>query len=183
MRPLNYQQRLFVEYYLGESQGCAKDAARRAGYRWPEKRGPRLLAHGGVRAAIDAAVEKVAMSANEVLARIAQVASSDLLDFIEVDSTGGCKVDMKLAKRRRLGHLVKRLHINKDGTQDIVLEARLPALVKLGEHYNLWKVEAEQQLTMVDLAKNLEARYEKLRTKREGDDTSGDVPGSTGPVQ
>ncbi len=177
MRPLNYQQRLFVEYYLGESEGNALDAARRAGYRCPEKQGPRLLKNGGVRAAIDARVEQVAMSANEVLARIAQVASSDLLDFIEVDPNGGCKVDVKLAKRLRLGHLVKRLRINKDGTQDIVLEARLPALVKLGEYYKLWKGEAEQQLTMVDLAKNLEARYEELRKKREGDNTSGELPG------
>ena len=32
MRPLSYRQRLFVEYYLGESAGCAVDAARRAGH-------------------------------------------------------------------------------------------------------------------------------------------------------
>ena len=27
MRPLSYQQRLFVEYYLGESEASAADAA------------------------------------------------------------------------------------------------------------------------------------------------------------
>ena len=31
MRPLSYQQRLFVEYYLGESEASAADAAREPG--------------------------------------------------------------------------------------------------------------------------------------------------------
>ncbi|MGA7498185.1 MAG: hypothetical protein WBX00_15775 [Isosphaeraceae bacterium] len=59
-----------------------------------------------------------AMAANEVLARVADVASCDLLDFIDVDEKGGVKVDLKLANRRGLGHLIKRLRINKDGIQD-----------------------------------------------------------------
>jgi NADH pyrophosphatase NudC (nudix superfamily) len=183
MRPLSYQQRLFVEYYLGESAGSAIDAARRAGYRWPAKLGSRLLAKSEVRAAIDARVATAAMTANEVLARVAEVASSDLLDFLEVDPNGGCKVDMKLVKRLGLGHLVKRLRINKDGTQDIVLEARLPALVKLGEHYNLWKREAQQQLTLVNVAKHLRARYEELRRAGECGEPLEDLQGQTEPVQ
>ena len=43
MRPLSYRQRLFVEFYLGESSESAADAARRAGYQRPEKLGPRLV--------------------------------------------------------------------------------------------------------------------------------------------
>ena len=99
MGPLNYRQRLFVEHYLGESSGSAIDAARRAGYRCPQTHGPRLLTTRGVRAAIDARVETAAIAANEVLARIADVATSDLLNFIEVDNNGGWKVDLKLVKR------------------------------------------------------------------------------------
>ncbi|MBV8310698.1 MAG: terminase small subunit, partial [Planctomycetaceae bacterium] len=109
MQPLNYRQRLFVEHYLGESSGSAVDAARRAGYRWPETQGPRLVKTSEVRAAIDARVETAAIPANEVLARIADVATSDLLNFIEVDNYGGFKVDLKLVKRLGLGHLIKRL--------------------------------------------------------------------------
>ena len=67
MRPLSYQQRMFVEYYLGESEGSAADAARRAGYRWPEKLGPRLAKTTEIRAAIDARVEMAAIAANWVL--------------------------------------------------------------------------------------------------------------------
>ncbi len=39
----SYRQRLFVEHYFGESSGSAVDAARRAGYQWSEKLGPRLV--------------------------------------------------------------------------------------------------------------------------------------------
>ena len=93
------------------------------------------------------------MAANEVLARIADVASSDLLKFIDVDNKGVWKVNLKLIKRLGLRHLIKRLRINKDGTQDIELEPKLPALVKLGEHYNLFNREAQSQVTMVEVAK------------------------------
>jgi len=98
MKPLSYRQRLFVEYYLGESKGCAVDAARRAGYGWPEKVGARLVAISEIRVAIDARVETAAIAANEVLARIADVATSDLLNFIEVDPGGDWKVDLNLVK-------------------------------------------------------------------------------------
>ena len=39
MRPLSYRQRLFVEYYLGESAGCAVDAARELVTALPTRRG------------------------------------------------------------------------------------------------------------------------------------------------
>ena len=123
------------------------------------------------------------MASNEVLARVADVASSDLLDFIRVDDEGGCNVDLKLAKRLGLGHLIKRLRINKDGTQDIEVEPRVPALLKLGEHYKLWKGEAQPQVTLVDLAKHLRARYEQWQRDGQCDQPAEDLPGQTGPVQ
>ncbi len=183
MRPLSYRQRLFVEFYLGESSKSPVDAARRAGYRWPEKLGPRLVKNGGVQAAIDARVATAAMASNEVLARVAEVASFDLLDFMDADTDGVVKVDLELVKRLGLGHLIKRVRINKDGTQDIELEPKTPALVKLGEHYNLWKREAQPQVTLVELAKRLRARYEQLRPNGRDDDRAGDLSGPTGPVQ
>ena len=183
MRPLNYRQRLFVEHYLGESSGSAVDAARRSGYRWPETLGPRLVKRSEVRAAIDARVETAAIAANEVLARIADVATSDLLNFIEVDNNGGWKVDLKLVKRLGLGHLIKRLRKNKDGTSEIELEARVPALLKLGDHYNLWKGEAQSQLTLVELAKGLKEQYEQLEREERDDPPAEVLSGPTEPVQ
>ncbi len=173
MRQLSYRQRLFVEFYLGESKGCAIDAARRAGYSSPHPEGARLLKKAAVRAAVEARLTTAAMAASEVLARIADVASINMMDFIDFSSENAGKVDLKLVKRRGLGHLIKRVRIKKDGTSEIELEAKLPALVKLGEYYKLWKGEAEHQITMVDVAKELEARYEKLRKEEEGGSTAG----------
>ena len=166
MQPLNYRQRVFVANYLGESSGSAADAARKAGYRWPETQGPRLLKNSEIRAAVAARMETAAISADEILARLADTATSDIMDFIEVDGTDNWKVDLKRIKRLGLGHLVKRLRKNKDGSSDIELEPRVAALIKLGEHYNLWKVETQAQLNLVELAKSLE-----------DDDYDDDMPG------
>jgi len=156
MQSLNYRQRLFVEFYLGESSKSAVDAARRAGYPRPGKLGPRLVKVSAVQAAIDAGGETAAMASNEVLARLTDIATIDPVDFLSVDQDGRGKVDLNLIKRLGLGHLIKRLRTDKDGTQVIELEPKAPALVKLGEYYKLWKGEAEQQITMVDGAKTLE---------------------------
>jgi Terminase small subunit len=183
MRSLTYRQRLFVESYLGESSKSPVDAARRAGYRWPEKLGPLLVKKSRIQAAIDADVATSAMTSNEVLARLADVAAADVLEFFDSDRRGRAKVDLKLVKRLGLGHLLKRLRMNKDGTPDLELEPKAPALVKLGDYYKLWEGEAEQQITMVDVAKELEARYEKLRKDEESGTTAGELQGPTGPVQ
>ncbi len=113
MRPLNYRQRLFVANYLGESSGSAADAARKAGYRLPETQGPRLLKRSEIRAVLAAQVETAAISADEVLARLADTATSDLMNFIAVNDTGDWKVDLNRIKQLGLGHLIKRLRKNK----------------------------------------------------------------------
>lgn len=88
------------------------------------------------------------------------------MDFIAVDDTGDWKVDFKRIKRLGLGHLVKRLRKNKDGSSVIELESRANALIKLGQHYNLFKGETETQLTLVELAKSLEDDDEDMSGER-----------------
>jgi hypothetical protein len=78
---------------------------------------------------------------------------------------------------------VKRLRKNKDGTSDIELEARVPALVKLGEHYNLWKVEAQSQLTLVEVAKGLKVQYDELQREERDNKTAEHLSGPAGAVQ
>ncbi len=182
MRSLTYRQRMFVAFYLGKSKGCAVDAARRAGYASPNPEGARLLKRPAIRAAIDAKVSSAAMTADEVLARISDAASTNALDFFE-PGENGCKLDLKLIRRRGLGHLIKRVRIRKDGSMGIDLESKLYALAKLGEYHRLWSGVAEEQITLVDAAKELQARYERLRKARECGDNAGGVPGPAGPVQ
>ena len=85
MRSLTYRERLFVDYYLGESSESAVDAARRAWYPSPEELGPRLLKKSAVQAAIAAGAGTAAITPNEVLARYADIAASDMRDFMAVD--------------------------------------------------------------------------------------------------
>ena len=131
--------------------------------------GRRLVKIGRVQAAIDAGVETAGTTSSEVLARIADVATSDILDFMKIGRDGQGRVDLRRVKRLGLGHLIKRLRINKDGSQHIELEPRMPALVKLGDYHKLWKGEGQPQLTLFDLAKDLRAEYERIeREERRG---------------
>src|SRR5437868_2558273 len=105
--PLTYKQRMFVAYYIGVSNGNATDAARRAGYAWPEKVAERLVGKSGIRAAIEAKVTSVAMSQDEVLARVSEIAAASLFDFLNLER-GAKKLvttaSLKRAKRRGKGH-------------------------------------------------------------------------------
>jgi phage terminase small subunit len=135
MHALTFRQRLFVSYYLGTSGGNAADAARKAGYRWPDKQGSQLLGKTRVRAAIDAKLESVAMGQDEVLARLSDVASGSLEWFIDV-TANGFKVNLKRAERAGAIHLVKKIREGKCGVE-IELHDPLTALIQLGKFYGL----------------------------------------------
>ena len=184
MPQLTYMQRLFIEYYLGEASGSAVVAARQAGYSCPDTLGPRLAKNPRIKAAIEARVATTgAITANEILARIADIATADILDFIEVEGEGPYKVNLKQIKEMGAGHVIRRLRISKDGTLQIELEPRLPALIKLGEYFKLWDREAESQFTLVDLAKSLKEKYERLRPSGQCDQPAESLPQPTGAVQ
>ncbi len=136
---------------------------RKAGYRCPQTIGPRLLKKKEIKAAIDARVATAALTTSELLARLADIATADLLDFIDVDKVGKVTVNMDRVKKLGLGHLIKRMRIRKDGTTEIDLEPRMAAMIKLGEYMKLWKRDAEPQLTLVDVAKSLKEKYERLK--------------------
>ena len=108
---LTYKQRLFVEFYLGEANGNATEAARRAGYAWPQKVAERLVGKSGIRAAIDSRLASAAMSANEILARLSEHASGDLGDYFRVAPDGTPSVDLRKAKRAKRTRVIKKLKV------------------------------------------------------------------------
>jgi phage terminase small subunit len=83
-KPLTNKQKVFVAEYLRTWN--ASEAARRAGYsvKTAYAIGSRLLRDVEVKAAIDAAVEQIQMSANEALIRNSQVGRGDLGDFFKL---------------------------------------------------------------------------------------------------
>ncbi len=114
MAELTYKQRLFVDYYLGESQGNATDAARRAGLSSPEVQSSRLLRNVKVRTAIDSRLESSAMHSKEVLARLSEIASGSLDEFLDIPDKGDWSLDLKRAKRHRKLGLLKKVKLRRE---------------------------------------------------------------------
>jgi phage terminase small subunit len=146
---LNYKERLFVSYFLGESNGNATDAARRAGYVHPNKIGPRLAVKVGIRAAIEARLAGPALTADEVLARLSDQAAADVGDFLTFsrpegrgkgDKAAPVRVRLDLDKARRNGKLplVKKLKRGKYGLEIELYDAQA-ALVQLGKYHGLFR--------------------------------------------
>lgn len=119
--------------WLEEYLKCwnASEAARRAGYKWPNKQGPRKLAKFSDE--IAERIEEKAMLADEVLAHLADVARFDL--GMILDKTG----TINLRRAREKGHTAQ-LHKIKSEVDKIEVEAydKLAALEKLGKHLGLW---------------------------------------------
>jgi len=184
---------LFVAYYLGKANGNATEAARMAGYAEPNTQGPRLLVNVGIRAAIDAKLDRVAMSADEVLARLSDIASADPADFIDFDPPPkpppknpddpdepdawedvGLRLRLDLAKRRGKTHLIKSIKAGKYGLS-IELHDAQAALEKLAKYHGLL---IEKIVTTATDAKG--QAIERLLTSPaspSGDDPPGDRPG------
>ena len=106
---------------------------------------PRVVRIGRVQAAIAAGAATAGTTSSEVLARLADVATFDILDFMTIGREDQERADLRLVKRPGLVHVIKRVVSRKDGSPDIEFEPRLPALVKLGEHFGLWKGAASRK--------------------------------------
>lgn len=138
---LNPKQQAFVEAYL-ENGFNATRAAKAAGYSHANKQGPRLLVNVGIRAAIDARMDELAMGANEVLARLAGQAGASIENFLD----GKNRLDLKTARANGQLHLVHKLkqseHVDPLGGITRKVEIELydaqAALVALGRHHVLF---------------------------------------------
>lgn len=143
---LNDKQRAFVEEYLQ----CwnATEAARRVGYAHPNKQGPRLLVKVGVQELKEQRISEKAMSADEVLLRLAEHARGNMGDFIDIESMS-FSLNLQKAKELGLTHLIKKVKdrvvmtSNKDGeeTETHTLEIELydakSALDTLAKYHGL----------------------------------------------
>lgn len=130
MAKLTDKQKLFVEAYLE----CwnATEAARRAKYAYPNTQGPRLLVHVGIRKIIQERLSAKAMSADEVLMRLAEQARGDISDFIR--SHGAIDWDAVHAK----GYLVKKIRHTSGKESAIELHDAQAALEKIGRAHGLF---------------------------------------------
>lgn len=134
---LTYKQRQFVEAYLGAANGNATEAARIAGYQWPDRLGARLVGKSSIRVAIDARLADSALPTSEILARLSDMATGSIEDFITINAKGGYRVDFAKAKRLGKLHLIKEIRPTKEGVA-IKLHDAKAALDQLGKFRGLW---------------------------------------------
>ena len=164
MRELTYKQRLFVEAYLGEANGNGVEAARIAGYSWPEKQAFQLLGKTRIKAQIARRLKAAAISANEILARMSEIATTDIGEFLDIgEQTWRVRI-----KRNQRTRLIKKLKQTRTTIKDLETEITeievkdcFPALAKLGEYHGLWDNAAANALTVEELGRRMKARKDK----------------------
>lgn len=172
---LSDKQRAFIDHYLVVWN--ASEAARRAGYslNTAGQIGYENLKKPEIQEAIAVRMADLAMSANEVLARMTAIARASIADALtlppieapEGKNVGPAAWDVDLVKAQQTGaiHLVKKIKSGKYGTEIEMYDAHA-ALVKLGEHFQLWG-KAPDLLKYVDLSK---LSPEQLQRIADGED-------------
>lgn len=149
------KRKAWLEYYLL----CwnATEAARRAGYKHPNKQGPALKKK--LKAEIDARLDELAMPANEVLARLAEQGRGDLLEF--VNDAG--LLDLEKLRASGKSHLIKKFKVTQDALGRLRTEIELydgqHALELIGKKHGLFRERHEYSGTVkleTDLSRALD---------------------------
>lgn len=133
---LTAKRQAFVDSYLGTWN--ASEAARVAGYAAPGQEGHRLLKIAEIADEIQRRVSERAMSADEVLVRLAEIARGDMSDFVSFSP--GVKLPLlDLAKAHREGkfQLIKKLKYTDQGGVEFELYDKLAALAQIAKAQGL----------------------------------------------
>jgi hypothetical protein len=146
-KSLNPRQKKFLAAYLVNG-GNATAAAREAGYANARVEGYRLTRVPAISAAIKEHLDAAAMSAEEVLARLADHARGDLADFIDIGRSGRWKLDLKKAEKLGLLHLVKKISYDRKGNPTLELHDAQAALQLLAKHHGLLTEKVEHSGTV-----------------------------------
>jgi phage terminase small subunit len=136
------KEKVWLEEYLK----CfnASEAARRAGYKWPNRIGTRKLAKFADE--IKARIAEKAMSADEVLLRLAEMARGEAGDYLLGD--GSIDYDQLIADGK--AHLIKKIYktsrITKDDEEILRITVEVydaqRALELIGKHHKLFTDQA-----------------------------------------
>lgn len=111
----------------------ATEAARRVGYKWPNKVGPQKLKKFA--SEIEAYLEANLMSANETLFRLNSQARAEYSRYLMPDGT----VDLKSLIQEGKGHLIKSFKETKHGLRIEFYDAQA-ALKLIGQHHKLFSM-------------------------------------------
>jgi phage terminase small subunit len=151
----------------------------------------RLLANANIFAEIQVRLDEMTLSANEVLARLAEQARADYKDFLQVAGNGDVALD--LAKAEGKTHLIKKISQRRSvrSTKDSVIDETIlslelhdaqAALVQLGKYYKLFteKVEHSGSLEMTADERS-QAEKELQQWQQQRTKVVGTLNGSSAP--
>lgn len=157
---MSEKQEVWLAEYLQSFN--ATDAAKKAGYKWPNKYGAQLKKKFA--AEIESELRERVMSAEEALARLSDMARADISDFLHVDGNY-VAVDISNAKNAGKTHLIKKYKgRSKNSGEEIELHDSKDALKTLLQVYGRLRNNV-----------NIDWRIEIVEYLRNGQLTPGDV--------
>lgn len=175
MAKLTKKRMAFIDEYLKDFNGT--QAAIRAGYskKTAKSIASEILTLPDVSEAILERMTKNAMSADEVLRRLGDMARGDMGNFLDVNSMGIFNLDLVKAKKLGLLHLVKKVKdrsvmaVDKDGVEsethniEVELYDAQAALVHIGKHHKLFtdKLDVKSDVVVYDLDEWQEERNKR----------------------
>jgi hypothetical protein len=183
-KALTPKQRKFVDAYLETMN--SSESARRCGFKKAvRQQGWRMLTNVDVRAAIDERLRGAAMSADEVLARLAEQASARISDFFIIGDDGTVG-DVNTAYLKQHGNLVKKIKVELNKVELELYDGQ-NALVQLGRRWGVFTDKMDVKVTEQDVDAAIAAELAKLETARQaqaigkiaGENTKSDNPAST----
>lgn len=141
---LTEKELMFVERYMTHWNSAR--AAREAGYCEMNPgnakiAGLELRNKPYIQNAIDNRMRLVCMDANEALARLAEIARGDIIDFLTKNNRGEWEVDLDKAAAANKTHLIKSYNQSRLGPANIELYSAVDALDKIAKHLNLFRDE------------------------------------------
>jgi len=111
LKPLNKNQRVFVEAYLKSwiASAAYKVAYTSARDNTARVNSTRLLAQANIRAEIEKRLSEMKMDTDEVLSRLASFARGSLQPFIRITDTGFAEFDFSHPDAKNNLHLIKKI--------------------------------------------------------------------------
>lgn len=145
---LTNRQIVFIEEYL--QSWNATEAARIAGYKFPNVEGSRLLVNASISAIIQQRLTEKHMSANEVLARLADMGRSDISLFLDVTRPSDLADEKYKGKTHVIKKIKRRITRDQYGRELEELELEFydarQTLVDIGRHHKLFTDKVEVTL-------------------------------------
>jgi phage terminase small subunit len=124
-----------TEAYSRAYPGASRETARR--------NGSALLTNTDISEEVERRLKERQLSADEVLARLSDMAKADMRDFIKPIDVGNDRIVMLVDLGKALAegktHLIKKVKYNAQGGLEIELHDSQAALEKVGRHYGLFK--------------------------------------------